>query len=135
MSRRPLILGLDNPHGAGEALDPRSPPGHAGRRLFELSGIELDEYLEAFERRNVCDVDRVYPYYGSAAFGDRTVVALGNAAWMKIHLPAAGFFSSFELGNSRFIKIPHPSGRCRFYNDPANRARVRRLLRRVARCR
>ena len=42
-------------------------------------------------------------------------------------------FESAPLGVGRtLVSLPHPSGRCRDWNDPANYARARELLRTVA---
>ena len=49
--RRPIILGVQNPY-PGEALYP-SPVGCAGWRLWQMSGMAREHYLEVFDRRNL----------------------------------------------------------------------------------
>jgi hypothetical protein len=122
---RPLLLGLDNPHSADprHALFPH-PPGSAGHRLFKLSGMKWrKDYLDAFDRANVCDGPRVRR--------GRHVVVMGRAAWRRMGLPAAEWFATVGFRGSEWTLLPHPSGRCRIYNDPRARARARRILRSV----
>lgn len=130
--RKPLLLGLDNPHSDDPraALLPR-PAGSAGWRLFKLSKMTWSQYRRAFDRANVVDVvDQ------SDVWRDRTVLVMGREAWRVLQLPVgkSRLFDRFFTpdGRTKFILIPHPSGRNHFYNTSQNRHRVTRLLRRLA---
>lgn len=88
------------------------------------------EYREKFERGNVCDLDPL----SSARIADRTVLVLGREAWrLMLLLETTRFFGSQtdRVCNTKFILLPHPSGRNLFYNDPANRERVTKLLQEI----
>lgn len=53
---KPLLVGEANPYGSDPAfaLYP-SPPGCSGDRLCRLvMGLDPDDYLERFERANLC---------------------------------------------------------------------------------
>lgn len=129
MTRKPLLLGLDNPHSTNPraALLPR-PSGSAGERLFRLSGMGWSDYRRAFDRANVCDIS-------PSDLEGRTTLVLGKEAWRKLGLPTVESFSRvFGISyGTLFIQIPHPSGRNHWYNSAKNRNRVSRLLRRLAR--
>ena len=124
--RRPLLLGLDNPHSKNSraALLPR-PPGSAGHRLFLLSKMGWKEYCLSFERRNVSNISDDDLEY-------RTVLVLGKEAWKKLGLPGRDYFDRMFSLDSVFILVPHPSGRNLWYNSAENRNRVTRLMRRTA---
>lgn len=128
--RRPLLLGLDNPYSTDprNALLPR-PSHSAGGRLFRLASMPWSEYNATFERRNICDVTQ-------EELTGRTVVVLGREAWRRLGLSGTEFFDRTRGAqpDTLFILIPHPSGRNLWYNSSKNRYRVRRLLRRLARC-
>lgn len=134
MSRRPLLVGLDNPHSS----DPRAalfirPRGSAGARLHELSGMGEMEYLRSFDRVNARDLPTGNREHWLSG---RTVLVLGREAWRVLGLPPGCRFFDRVLswdGEGKFVLVPHPSGRNHFYNSSANRRRVTRLLRRTAR--
>lgn len=134
--RRPLLLGLDNPHGdhPGAALLPR-PKSGAGGRLFAMAGMPWSRYNRVFQRLNIVDIDaHSSAWEREDYYRDRTVVVCGKEAWRRLAwlgLPRSNFFTSSRMERlcSRFVLIPHPSGRCREYNDPTVVARTRRLLR------
>lgn len=126
--RHPLLLGLDNPHSDNPraALLPR-PAGSAGHRLFLMSGLSWREYRRSFERANACDIKSL------RILEDRYVVVLGRDAWRVIIAGAGVFFEErlFPELRSVIILVPHPSGRNRFYNEPANQDRLTALLGKV----
>lgn len=117
-STKPLLLGLrrrDNT--SGPALEPFSG---SGLRLLRLSGLPLDEYQARFDRANACDLPDL---------AGRRVVVLGRGAWQRLGLKPAPWFSSHTRPcGAELTLVPHPSGRCRVYNDPAVRDKVRALL-------
>lgn len=130
--RRPLLLGIDNPHSANPraALLPR-PPGSAGGRLLAMSGMPWSEYRLAFDRVNACDVRA---HQTQAVLGDRWVLILGRQAWRMVRMLGDGVFFREEFSRelcSTVVLVPHPSGRNHFYNEEKNRERLGALLRRV----
>jgi len=132
---RPILVGESNPHSPhpGDALL-ASPPGSAGNRLWlmalEASGMTLHAYERAFRRVNLCAQrwsDRsaregAEVLRRSFSKGDR-VVLLGRRVQALMGEPPAGV---------TFYQVPHPSGRCRDYNDPKQRRRVGALLSELA---
>jgi hypothetical protein len=108
---KPLLLGLQHAHGSsGPALEPSRG---SGRRLHQLSGLPLEDYLAASDRANLSD----HP-----DLTDReVVVVLGRVAWHQLGLPRRDWFTSHHRDGTRFTLMPHPSGLCRVYNDPTAR--------------
>jgi hypothetical protein len=138
-SRKTLVIGMCNPHREG---DPLSPFWTAGKALFVLSGMPLEEYEATFERVNVLEERHWSSRRARAAarslrslLDGRDAIVLGRATWKALGLPPIDWFETMGLGGSRFTLIPHPSGRNRMYNDAANKRRARGLLRRSARIR
>lgn len=111
-----------------------------------MSGMKLDEFVVAFERRNVLS-SRTWSSREAKKVGEklrrdvanRRVVVLGKSAWKALDLPrSAKWFSCWKTFNdcgSHFTAflVPHPSGRCRTYNDPKNRRKLRTLMRQLTR--
>jgi hypothetical protein len=118
------IVGIDNPHSndPDKALEPTAPGSSAGGRLFAMSDMSLEDYLEAFRRVNV--IDRPFQF----SRGD-VVVVLGLRPWTKLRLPlVANWFGELDWFDIKYVLVPHPSGRSLIYNDPENRERLRELL-------
>lgn len=86
------------------------------------------EYRARFDRANICDLSDT-----NDVLSNRVVVVLGRNAWSKFYpVSKLEWFARFgTLWWSTFIPIPHPSGRNHFYNDPANRERVTKLLQEI----
>ncbi len=117
--------------------------GASGSRLAALAGIGLDALL-AVERRNLL-TDYLGP--GRGGKGDLfrigaarqaaeamavelagcDVVLLGAAVARAFRLRAPAYEWA-DLSGFRAAWMPHPSGVCRAYNDPAERARARAFL-------
>ncbi len=133
---RPLLVGEVNPYGPDPqyALWP-DPPGCAGHRLCHvILGMERREYLRRFDRVNLC----LGAWSMKAAREEatkilrrtpRTLVLLG-AKVTDAFLPGA--FRPFQVvlvdPEFRAAILPHPSGRCRLWNDPDNITRARRAV-------
>jgi hypothetical protein len=49
------------------------------------------------------------------------IVALGHIVAKELGLPRAPWLSWHELGGVAVLKMPHPSGLNRWWNDPVNR--------------
>jgi len=129
---RPILLGMNNPQSAepSMALWP-DPPGCAGHRLWVISGMGRTEWLEMFERRNLLDSTRWVQAEGEKSadrmrgeLRDRVVVMCGvDVARCVEGLPRGLFcwhrpMSGGVEGQGWWARIPHPSGKCRDWNDP-----------------
>lgn len=113
------------------------PPGCAGNRLWRMlhdrCGATKAEYTRGFERLNLVigDWDRsdaraaAEEFYSTHA--GRRVVLLGSAVRTAFRLPPV-LVKPITSRGVVFRQLPHPSGRCRWYNDPKNRAVAGMLL-------
>ena len=131
--RKPIILGLINPHPTEDLFI--RPLGCSGHRLAMLLGNE-DLYLVTFDRRNLLTSVEDNPYEAAARFksslqeGDQ-VVLLGEAVRRSLDLPKM-LIHPLTVDGITYRQIPHPSGRNRFYNDPALKFLVGDMLRSLA---
>jgi hypothetical protein len=130
---KPVLLGMNNPHRVG---DPLSPDATAGLRLRELSGLSRVDYVAAFDRMNLLEARRWSARAARYAavevrrrLAGRRVVVLGREVWDSIGLPRVDWFVTIGRYGAAWTLVPHPSGLNRCYNDDANVAAVRRLLR------
>ncbi len=140
---KPILLGMVNPHSDDPALAlAPDPPGCAGWRLWKMlhdhRGVEKKEYLARFDRRNLLpgrewDAEAACVsgrgLVATLADSRRAIVVLGQEAWRALELglkpkPA----SSRRVNGCKWIFLPHPSGRCHYYNDALNRWTVAALL-------
>lgn len=143
MKTKALIIGeAPNARGRGEPI-----AGRCGQRLADLCGCSLDEFLAAFDRENVL---KRYP--GSAGKGaafdlapatrratalkdrfrrKRTVLLLGYRAAKAFGIRSR-YFEPVKVSRATVVVVPHPSGINRWYNEPKNRRRMGRFLRRLA---
>ena len=153
-----VLVGECPPPGANlrshRALYPL-PVGCAGYRLWEMTGLDVPEYLEKFIRFNLL-TDPTYAKKWSAdaarwAAGSlgqsgllqgRFVVLLGAKVRDAFGIPADWATCTWHGGIShplakfrclRFALLPHPSGRNLGYNDEANKRRAAKFLRELAR--
>ena len=123
--------------GAPPLLPCDGDPTSAASRLLKFSGLSRDAYLEKFKRLNVMDG----PWQPNQAkreglkirrklIRDReTAVILGRNAWWALGLPATTpWFGHFYVRYTRFILIPHPSGKSLIYNDPEYREQLRVVM-------
>lgn len=141
---KPLLIGESNPYGHDPAfaLYPL-PEGCAGHRLCHvILGMAKREYLATFDRVNLLDGPKWgVPAARAAAvqlcrrgqplilLGVRVAKAFGVDSEpfrrRRLVIPA-------DLLDVNVLILPHPSGRCRVWNEPGavNRARrsVRELL-------
>ena len=126
MSARILVVGEDNPHGA----DPRMalyylPRQASGNRLRLVMGLSDRDYLRHLERVNLCAgrwstpeararaaelLDGRYPVV--ILLGSKVRAAAGIAV-----LPRPCSWIRFTSGVIAAC-LPHPSGRCRYWNEP-----------------
>jgi hypothetical protein len=92
-----------------------------------LPEVTKEDFCAAFDRRNILDSTR-WDWKEALAVADnlraefegRTVIVLGIEARKALGLyPIHGFGPQFVDGGTYYV-IPHPSGRCRWYNEPKN---------------
>lgn len=128
MIDRPVILGMNLNGRPGEPL---SPDGGAGRRLFEMSGMTVEEYEATFERRNLMPGLRWHPHrarsYGAQMrhqLRGRRVIVLGREVWRALQLPNVAWFER----HGDYALVPHPSGCNLMYNNVWARYALRRTL-------
>lgn len=132
-----VLVGMNNPHSDDPRLDLAPfPTGSAGHRLWstirEFYPIGRAQYLRDFPRRNLLRARRwsrraalaAVPEL-LAAVGNRGMIALGaevrDLTGISGDLPAA----TWDRGSAW---LPHPSGRCLWYNETGNRLLAARFL-------
>jgi hypothetical protein len=129
---RPILVGEDNPYSA----DPRlalwpSPEGCAGWRLcYRILGMEFRDYLRSFERVNLCtgrwslrEARRRAVELSMSRAPSQTLVLLGARVCSAFERPYIPLTSA-----PPFLVLPHPSGRCRTWNDSQSIEDARRLV-------
>lgn len=136
---KPLLVGEDNPYGSDSefALYP-SPVGCAGWRLCTMIlGLAEGDYLERFDRVNLCPSrwDKAYAEARAEEImaSDRLVIVLFGAKVREAFgVDRSAVFSTIARSQPvigrRFVVLPHPSGRCTIWNDPAAVRKARELL-------
>lgn len=130
---RPVLLGMNNPISSRPeyALYPY-PPGCTGHRLLRLlqrrlPGVGRREYLAAFDRRNLlhrltwsrADARRAAEEFLEVQVPEllgRTVVVLGDQVRNLLGLEKM-LIHPVESHGVTWRQLPHPSGRCLWYND------------------
>lgn len=147
-----VILGMNNPYSSRPelALYPH-PENSAGARLCAMflqaarigNGINMkkSDYLTGFDRRNLVDDPTWDAARASRAAEElrrnlkgRRVVICGTAVLGALKLRRHEWLAWSERSGDLFMDpfdyclIPHPSGRCREYNDPSVGAAVGELL-------
>jgi hypothetical protein len=135
---KPILVGELNPYGPdpGFALYP-SPPGCAGDRLCRLMGLDSDDYLDRFDRANLCDyrwsVRKARERAESLLDASENLVLLGSKVCDAFQIA----FTPFRIvwrnpkimaSPRRLFVLPHPSGRNRMWNVPGAFERAQGIL-------
>lgn len=150
---KPLLVGEMNPYGADPDYALYPLPEHAsGGRLQRILGLTRDEYLDKFDRANLCEGKWSMPAARRRATellnGEHDVyILLGRKVADAFRHPGASpFTTSFSyrslvvVGDAEAllnpplvqkvrVYLPHPSGLNRVWNDPHAADEARRLLR------
>lgn len=139
MDSRPILLAMCNPRSSDPdlALWP-DPPGCSGHRLWQLlhgrTGATQEDYCRTFDRRNLLrgrwwspGVAREFAPRFIAGVTGREVLVLGGEVRDALGLPRL-LVHPQELHGVTWRQLPHPSGRCRWYNDEDNRLTAALLL-------
>lgn len=135
----PLIVGESNPYGNEDYLSLYPVPSNsAGGRLCRIIlGMTPRQYLDSFERANLVVGDK----WSAAAARERAQQLSRERPPTRIVLLGAKVCEAFgqQLGDFEwvvnaptghsFLRLPHPSGRCRVWNDPSALPRARGALR------
>jgi len=145
-----VLVGMNNPVSSdpAHALYPH-PPGCTGHRLFSMlcavrPATTRRDYL-ALRRVNVLGQKRWSAGEARAAAyalrnsllteahsepeGSLTVVVFGQDAWRALLLPEhVPLVLPYREGRVVWRRVPHPSGRNHWYNEPGNRVVVGLLL-------
>jgi hypothetical protein len=140
---KPLLVGEVNPYGPAEefALYP-DPPGCAGWRLCRLvMRLEPDDYLDRFDRVNLCAHKWSAPEARRRADeisrDARTYVLLGrkvSGAFSHVLGRAMEPFVWYEQADDaerRYVVLPHPSGLNRMWGEPGALDRAWTVLQRA----
>jgi len=149
VSARVWLVGEHNPYGSKPryALFPY-PERSADGRLLAILGMRTGDYMRAFERRNLITDEAKSPRWSAPRAREAaTAIAMEAAAedpfillgrrvcdafgLYGVQLPCCVLGPSGPTGEFRrtVVAIPHPSGRCRDWNDPGMIGRVRDLVR------
>lgn len=136
-SHPPVLVGEANPRSGDErlALYPRPRTSAGGRLCHSIFRMAEREYLRAFDRVNLCprawcDEDareRAADVFALAKRRGQSVVLLGARVSRAFGFDFEPFSVRYVEG-ARVLTLPHPSGRCRAWNDPAAVRRARRLV-------
>jgi len=129
---KPLLVGELNPYGVAPAyaLYPL-PINAAGYRLQRILGLGMRDYLRKFDRVNLCSrrwemsvararADRITAEQRQSG---RAVILLGFKVCRAFGVEYVPFSATCGLR-----VLPHPSGRCRVWNQPGAERRARELL-------
>lgn len=119
---------------------PLDPDGPTGRRLVDLIGRDV---FDLFDRTNVLD-RKIWSRQEAKRRADdvmsmmsgRDVMVFGNETWLVLSLPRCLWLDHVAtvsgIRSTTWYRVPHPSGRNRWYNEPSRRVMVRELFERVA---
>lgn len=135
IEERVVLLGMNSK--TGEALG-LFPTNGAGRRLFNATGMKLKDYMDVFERINLLEAPEwSMPTARQAAakikdrLKGRRIIVLGSQAWTALGLPKKDILDPHHASDgTRWIMLPHPSGKNVWYNDETNRAKVKKFFER-----
>lgn len=138
---KPILVGEQNPWGSNPmyALWP-DPPGCAGWRLCHVVlGLTPDDYLARYERTNLLAGHRWSVPRARRAAADlcakripagRIAILLGTRVCQAFGLPYDPFtIVGGPHSGPIFVRLPHPSGRCRAWGDERAVERARAAVR------
>ena len=135
-----LLVGPSPGHG-----DPTHPlEGRVGAKLAFLCGISIPEYLNTFERINLLKdwpgkqgkgdaffLDEARKVAGRIQLKGRMAVLLGKNVAKAFGVSQLPWMTWTELREGHVAALPRPSGLNLWYNDPENRQRARKFIRKV----
>jgi hypothetical protein len=131
-----LVVGEEGPSGP-MALFPYPVHRSGGRLCHRVMGVAPMWYVQSLDRTNLCHdgwdartaarraaeiATMTLPYDVVVLLGSRVCRAFGVS-----YRP----FRVTRRGGRRYVVLPHPSARCRTWNDPESIGRARSVLSRV----
>lgn len=140
---KPLVVG-EAP--SKNEVTERPLEGRVGRRLADLCGLTLPEFLEQFERVNLLHVrqdtrEKGFEFDDVEAWREagilraqgafmqpRTVLLLGKRVARAFGCPTE-YFARWWIDRAEAFVVPHPSGINRWWNDHANVDKAARFMR------
>ena len=128
-----LLVGETNPYGGADefALYP-SPPGCTGHRLCHLIlQLDSDEYLERYDRANLCVGKWRITDAREAAkrLGEKYCGGLKVLFGSKVCSAWNVGFKPFTIIDAEVVILPHPSGLNRMWGEAGAFDRARAVLR------
>lgn len=137
---KPLLVGESNPYGPDPAfaLYPLPESSAAGRLCSRVMGLSRGRYLRSFDRANLCAGEWSMREARSRA---RDLLSVPRSLYVLCGAKVARAFgvdyeplSRIGVGGlliptATLLVIPHPSGLCRFWNEPGAFERARAFLR------
>jgi len=129
---KPLLVGESNPYSSDDedALLPW-PRGATGDRLRRILALSDKEYLATFDRANLLPTPRWSKTRAAVKVSQLhhvKRVLLGARVASAHGLPYVPFHEFFREGY-RLLVLPHPSGRCRIWNDRSAAGKARAAVR------
>lgn len=115
---------------------------HTANRLLRLTGWTLDLFLQIFDRRTNVWTSPIHRWF---ADGRRNAARIAeevchDAEAQGVVVLGAKAARAFNLGDDEplewigsYVFVPHPSGRCQFWNEPGNRAAAEGFFGEIAR--
>jgi hypothetical protein len=132
---KPLLVGETNPYSVSPAMALYPlPEWSAGGRLALILGLTRGEYLDRFDRANLCcgkwslPIARLVAKSLLVAQDRSSLVLLGSRVAAAFRVPFDPYCVGTN-GTGRFVVLPHPSGRCRLWNNPGAVEKARAALR------
>lgn len=132
-----LLVGESNPYGNDPAfaLWPE-PPGSSGARLRAILGLTHGGYLRRFERVNLQTGSAEWDRQGARAAASKLLagrprgrfVLLGRRVADAFRVPYLPFAVQYNDEDQGLLTLPHPSGRCRVWNQDGSWTRARQSL-------
>lgn len=136
---KPILVGECNPYSRNprHALYPHPPNSAGGRLCFKVMGLTLKQYIRSFERVNLCanEWSKQEAEVAAAALMRKvdkgaSLILLGYKVCAAFDLPYQPFSVQWWPGGRgrAIVVLPHPSGRCRVWNDSSSYERARAAL-------
>jgi len=131
-------------------LNPKIP-NTSGERLWKMTGLDIDEYMDLFTLRNLFELGDTFPNPRAKAFEllERldtdepvSILALGQVVsnafglkgvkpfvWMDMNVRLAPKSKFYDIS---IVVLPHTSGLNRWYNDQDNLAMATEFMKATA---
>lgn len=132
---KPLLIGEDNPYGSDQsfALYPKPESSAGGRLCHAILGFTFARaYLNTFDRVNLCSEGWSLRAARVAAAEilkrEGPKILLGAKVCRAFAVAFEPFTVTGIMSSGPLYILPHPSGRCRLWNDPRAITRAQAML-------